>query len=197
MFFGLFPFFTVVIPFFHYFFYFSEKKSAKSLLFRKIVLPLHSLSPIFGRQPSGFPGCTERVLWKFSIDEEVVRDVPLLFLHWRRCDEPSIHPPLCGAVRYYRTGVLRQIIRCALVSLPAFPLCGCCGLLGYGVSSSIFFLQCRVWSWLRMNASYRLNTCKSRGSMTRACSCWWRPAHGCVTRIQPSPCQGTARWKTD
>ena len=26
-------------------------------------------------------------------------------------------------------------------------------------------LQCRVWSWLRMNASYRLNTCKSRGSM--------------------------------
>ena len=44
------------------FFYFSEKKSVKSLLFRKIVLPLHSLSPIFGRQPSGFPGCTERVL---------------------------------------------------------------------------------------------------------------------------------------
>ena len=64
---------------------------------------------------------------------------PFAFLHWRRCDEPSIHPPLCGAVRYYRTGVLRQIIRCALVSLPAFPLCGCCGLLGYGVSSSIFF----------------------------------------------------------
>ena len=26
-------------------------------------------------------------------------------------------------------------------------------------------LQWRVWSWLRMNASYRLNTCKSRGSM--------------------------------
>ena len=75
---------------------------------------------------------------------------PFAFLRWRRCDEPSIHPslcgavPLCGAVRYYRTGVLRQIIRCALVSLPAFPLCGCCGLLGYGVSSSIFFLQCRV-----------------------------------------------------
>ena len=27
------------------------------------------------------------------------------------------------------------------------------------------FLQWRVWSWLRMNASYRLNTCKSRGSI--------------------------------
>ena len=26
------------------------------------------------------------------------------------------------------------------------------------------FLQWRVWSWLRMNASGRLNTCKSRGS---------------------------------
>ena len=26
------------------------------------------------------------------------------------------------------------------------------------------YLQWRVWSWLRMNASYRLNTCKSRGS---------------------------------
>ena len=30
-------------------------------------------------------------------------------------------------------------------------------------------LQWRVWSWLRMNASYRLNTCKSRGSMGLAC----------------------------
>ena len=29
-------------------------------------------------------------------------------------------------------------------------------------------LQWRVWSWLRMNASGRLNTCKSRGSMNVA-----------------------------
>ena len=35
--------------------------------------------------------------------------------------------------------------------------------------SQIHFLQWRVWSWLRMNASYRLNTCKSRGSMVLAC----------------------------
>ena len=28
----------------------------------------------------------------------------------------------------------------------------------------MIFLQWRVWSWLRMNASYRLNTCKSRGN---------------------------------
>ncbi len=36
------------------------------------------------------------------------------------------------------------------------------------VSSGKDILQWRVWSWLRMNASYRLNTCKSRGSMDPA-----------------------------
>ena len=30
--------------------------------------------------------------------------------------------------------------------------------------SSTHILQWRVWSWLRMNAGYRLNTCKSRGN---------------------------------
>ena len=45
------------------------------------------------------------------------------------------------------------------------------------------FLQWRVWSWLRMNASGRPNTCKSRGITKVACYFWWRPAHGCVTRM--------------
>ena len=58
-------------------------------------------------------------------------------------------------------------------------------------------LQWRVWSWLRMNASYRLNTCKSRGSMKSACWLWWRPAHGCVTRIQPARYSGIAFRKKD
>ena len=58
-------------------------------------------------------------------------------------------------------------------------------------------LQWRVWSWLRMNASYRLNTCKSRGSMGIACYVWWRPAHGCVTRIQSARYSGIAFWKED
>ena len=31
-------------------------------------------------------------------------------------------------------------------------------------------IQRRVWSWLRMNASGRLNTCKSRGSVGQQCS---------------------------
>ena len=42
----------------------------------------------------------------------------------------------------------------------------------------------RVWSWLRMNASGRLNTCKSNGN-SRACF-GWRVAHGWVTRTQPT-----------
>ena len=54
------------------------------------------------------------------------------------------------------------------------------------IYSKLFFLQWRVWSWLRMNASGRLNTCKSRGSINIACNVWWRPAHGCVTRMQPT-----------
>ena len=58
-------------------------------------------------------------------------------------------------------------------------------------------LQRRVWSWLRMNASYRLNTCKSRGSMLVACNQRWRPAHGWVTRIQPSAHSGIAFRKKD
>ena len=59
------------------------------------------------------------------------------------------------------------------------------------------FLQWRVWSWLRMNASYRLNTCKSRGSTEEACFFGWRPAHGWVTRIRPTHNTGTAARKSD
>ncbi len=48
-------------------------------------------------------------------------------------------------------------------------------------------LQWRVRSWLRMNASYRLNTCKWRGNGKKACFLGRRPANGWVTRIQPAP----------
>ena len=68
----------------------------------------------------------------------------------------------------------------------------CCYFLVVSV-----ILQWRVWSWLRMNASYRLNTCKSRGSMLVACNRWWRPAHGWVTRIQPTYYHGITRRKSD
>ena len=76
-----------------------------------------------------------------------------------------------GAQTWLRTVVLGQITE-SLFFLKGF--------------QRYIFLQWRVWSWLRMNASYRLNTCKSRGSMELACKFRWRPAHGWVTRIQPS-----------
>ena len=46
------------------------------------------------------------------------------------------------------------------------------------------YIGWRVWSWLRMNAGGRLNTCKSNGNSTSNSS--WRVAHGCVTRMQPT-----------
>ena len=64
---------------------------------------------------------------------------PFAFLHWRRCDEPSIHPSLCGAVRYYRTGVLRQIIRCSPASLPLFPFVGVAVFWGQTCHRRYFF----------------------------------------------------------
>ena len=59
------------------------------------------------------------------------------------------------------------------------------------------FKQRRVWSWLRMNASDRLNTCKSRGSMVCSNTDWWRPAHGWVTRMQLTYQRGITRRKSD
>ena len=57
------------------------------------------------------------------------------------------------------------------------------------------FKQRRVWSWLRMNASDRLNTCKSRGSGgSNTCR---RPAHGWVTRMQLAYQRGITRRKSD
>ena len=57
------------------------------------------------------------------------------------------------------------------------------------------FKQRRVWSWLRMNASDRLNTCKSRGST--GSNTGWRPAHGWVTRMQLAYQRGITRRKSD
>ena len=57
------------------------------------------------------------------------------------------------------------------------------------------FKQRRVWSWLRMNASDRLNTCKSRGST--GSNTGWRPAHWWVTRMQLTYQRGITRRKSD
>ena len=67
----------------------------------------------------------------------------------------------------------------------------------YSELSYNFFLQRRVWSWLRMNASDRPNTGKSRGSAGEACFSWRRPAHGCVTGVQSVLYRGIAQRKLD
>ena len=67
----------------------------------------------------------------------------------------------------------------------------------YSELSYNFFLQRRVWSWLRMNASDRPNTCKSRGSGIEACFNCRRPAHGCVTGVQSVHSRGIAQRKLD
>ena len=92
---------------------------------------------------------------------------------------------------FFRLNVRLHPIQTASRWLPAVPLRAWRMFPGHDI------LQWRVWSWLRMNASYRLNTCKSRGSMIKACFDWWRPAHGCVTRIQPAVYLGIALWKED
>ena len=48
------------------------------------------------------------------------------------------------------------------------------------------YLGWRVWSWLRMNAGGRLNTCKSNGKVRGSNTEDTRVAHGCVTRMQPT-----------
>ena len=57
--------------------------------------------------------------------------------------------------------------------------------------------QRRVWSWLRMNASGRLNTCKSRGSVRVSNNPWRRPAQGCVTREQLALIRGITGGNAD
>ena len=50
---------------------------------------------------------------------------------------------------------------------------------GYSCTSNES-LKWRVWSWLRLNAGGRPNTCKSNGNSRGACSFGWRVADGWV-----------------
>ena len=120
----------------------------------EIVVPLHPLNEKCFSQST-----EERVLWKISINRQVVQEASTFRSTW--------------VIWTNRQWI--SWMRIVVLSTENF-------LYGKKI-----FLQWRVWSWLRMNASYRLNTCKSRGSMGFACKPRWRPAHGWVTRIQPSP----------
>ena len=132
-------------------------------------------------------GSRERVLWKIYIDRSSTRSDILFMSMLGIRNEPSI----CFFTWYnwivvlsrdndYFTRLLGANAEPSLLEL-------CWATTKARKKYQRYFLQWRVWSWLRMNASYRLNTCKSRGSRTIACYCCWRPAHGWVTRIQPSP----------
>ena len=70
-------------------------------------------------------------------------------------------------------GVLNLILRMKVLSRDKWSASPRCHGMGFPllrwrvfvIAFSLYdFLQWRVWSWLRMNASYRLNTCKSRGN---------------------------------
>ena len=161
--------------------------SAKVLEIRKKVIPLHPLSRTNetsskARLVREKRANKERVLWKDLHKTEVVQEARMMkhsFLGRRKTNRQvclTLNYNLEARSEQIQTNATPQRLREAYEGLER---------LSWRIAVKDI-LQCRVWSWLRMNASYRLNTCKSRGSMTEACFRWWRPAHGWVTRIQPA-----------
>ena len=141
--------------------------------------------PKNGRPPGLLGSVWEGVLWKISIRQRSsTRSGSPCLMH----GDPGIWEQPSG-------GIFNAALLMFWCPLPSIDCTGYASLwqtdfFASGLSAVRAYndiLQWRVWSWLRMNASYRLNTCKSRGSMKEACFLWWRPAHGWVTRIQPSP----------
>ena len=132
----------------------------------------------------------ERVLWKTYINREVVQEASYIIIYsvirvkdTNRQFEKIESLLWASIIREWSKSTEQTRHRCVKFRFTPW--------------RKEIFLQWRVWSWLRMNASYRLNTCKSRGSSFLACQGRWRPAHGWVTRIQPSLVHGIARRKAD
>ena len=99
----------------------------------------------------------ERVLWKDYIRQKVVQEATAAMLPLGR-SQPSMKTEnkvtWPGTIRMRLSLSTEEAVSSGASRIEA---------LRYRI------LQWRVWSWLRMNASYRLNTCKSRGSMVLAC----------------------------
>ena len=109
---------------------------------------------------------------------EPINSLSLLLRHASKLKEQKKR---CFLLDTFRISVLKQRLLGEAFGLSWYSL----SLITYHLSPK-HILQWRVWSWLRMNASYRLNTCKSRGNDIEACFDGRRPAHGWVTRIQPA-----------
>ena len=128
-------------------FIFLEKKDWKSFVVQKIALPLYSLS---GSNAQATLNEEQDDPWKHSIQTSSTT----CFCCFDAAKDLSIS-------KERKTN--RQIIWCTLI--PASIKIRLKSLIEITNKN----LQRRVWSWLRMNASYRLNTCKSRGFIKEAC----------------------------
>ena len=113
---------------------------------------------------------------KIYINREVVQEASVWFyIKWMGKRNEPINS-LFLLLRHRLKTIKEQKKRCFLldtfrISVLKQRLLGeAFGLTWYSLSlithhlSPKHILQWRVWSWLRMNASYRLNTCKSRGN---------------------------------
>ena len=153
------------------------------------------------RRWSGLNALNLKVLWHNSIDRNCsTRENKYEPSFWNRNEFFSVSAIIISLYRIILQIIRSEDIFTRFLGAKAEPsLLGLCWVTteALRVFSGKIFLQWRVWSWLRMNASYRLNTCKSRGSMKSACWLWWRPAHGCVTRIQSARYSGIAFRKKD
>ena len=100
-------------------------------------------------------------------------DLPLCYEKTSKINLPvrkkvvSLHPLSTKGARLLGEGErnlkqMRQEIACVTIRLPRGA--GCMTRTSQEGKTNKQFLQWRVWSWLRMNASGRPNTCKSRGS---------------------------------
>ena len=141
---------------------------------RKFCIPLHSLY-----KTSHLASCLKHIKKEFFekiyINREVVQEASVWFYikwmgkrnepinslscFWGTASKLKEQKKRCFLLDTFRISVLKQRLLGEVFGLTWYSL----SLITYHLSPK-HILQWRVWSWLRMNASYRLNTCKSRGN---------------------------------
>ena len=126
-----------------FFLHFFENFFCKSFAVRKKALPLHSLSG-----SNTVVTETQDDPWQHSIQTKQYKLASFFY---------EIEAEITSKVRNEKRTV--DIIWHTLIPASTNNINQSISPFGF----SDIKLQRRVWSWLRMNASYRLNTCKSRG----------------------------------